>query len=246
MPSRTRIALILVAATSLGITSSLTAQNPSSPNAHPPKPNFDIRIGRGPVLPTMRAAAELGRLRSSRQMGRSRVDANTGALRVLSGSGWWSTRRGTAASIGNTLAKAAGRLGLENADLGSLRLIRDYESPSTGLRHVTFAQVLDGIPVLGGVITVHIADTGEIVRVTSGAASGVERQGEVLVSAEQAAILAAGDIRPEKRSLQCGWRVRQALIRRPGSRAARSSATCLRLSSGSRWTVACGSLGMWK
>jgi hypothetical protein len=196
MASRSRIALILVAAATIGITGPLIAQNPTSPQTHPAKPNYDIRIGRAPAMPSPGAAAELGRLRSSGQVGRSRLDANTGALRVLAASGWFSARRGTAASLGSTLAKSANRLGLDNADLGSLRVVRDYVSASTGLRHVIFEQSLDGIPVFGGVVSVHVADSGEIVRVTSGAASGAARRADVLVSAEQAAMLASEDIRP--------------------------------------------------
>ncbi len=76
------------------------------------------------------------------------------------------------AALRNQLTQAIDRLGLDDGDLESVTVVRDYVSRSTGLRHVTFAQSFDGIPVFGGTVTVHIDSAGEIVRVTSTAARG--------------------------------------------------------------------------
>jgi subtilase family serine protease len=62
---------------------------------------------------------------------------------------------------------------------------------------VTFAQSFDGIPVFGGIVTMHIGPDGEVVRVTSSAARGTDRRVTAGLPADQAAMLAAADVSPE-------------------------------------------------
>ena len=116
---------------------------------------------------------------------------------MLERPGWTVARGALPAALRNQLVQAIDRLGLDDVDLESVRVLRDYVSGSTGLRHVTFAQSFDGIPVFGGTVTVHIDSTGEIVRVTSTAARGDGRQRNRVLTATDAATIASGDVNPE-------------------------------------------------
>ena len=116
--------------------------------------------------------------------------------RVLDAPGWSGARTALPIALRNQLVRDVDRLGLEDEDLDALTVVRDYVSRSTGMRHVTFAQSFDGIPVFGGAITVHVAAKGEIVRVTSSAARGERRRRQPTITAEAAASVAAGDVDP--------------------------------------------------
>ena len=172
MGLRTRVALILVAATVAGLSGPLTARQQPAERPRPARPDFDIRERRPPALGSERAQAELRRGPSTRGRRGSRLDPYTGALRVLDAPGWTGARAAAPVALRNRLV---GAVGLDDADLDSLTVSRDYVSRSTGLRHMTFAQLFDGIPVFDGTVSVHIDSTGEVVRVTSSAARGEGR-----------------------------------------------------------------------
>ena len=125
------------------------------------------------------------------------MDPHTGALRVLEAPGWAAGRAALSMALRNRLAQSVDRLGLENGDLESLTVVRDYISGPTGLRHVTFAQSFDGIPVFNGTVSVHIDSTGDVVRVTSSAARGEGRERTPRLGAEEAATLASNDVDPD-------------------------------------------------
>ena len=197
MALRTRLALILVASVVVGLSGPLTARQQPSERARPARPDFDIRERRLPAGGSARARAELRRAPSTRGRRGSRMDPYTGALRVLHAPGWTGARASLPLALRNRLVQAVDRLGLEDGDLESLTVVRDYVSRSTGLRHVTFAQSFDGIPVFNGTITVHIDSSGEIVRVTSSAARGEGRARTPKLAAEEAATVAATDVAPD-------------------------------------------------
>ncbi len=197
MALRTRLALILVAAALVGLSGPLAARQQPSERARAARPDFDIREHRLPAQGSARARAELRRTPSSRGRRGSRLDPHTGALRVLDTPGWAAGRTALSVALRNRLAQAVDRLGLGDGDLESLAVVRDYVSRSTGLRHVTFAQSFDGIPVFSGTVTVHIDSTGEIVRVTSSAARGEGRERAPRLAADEAATLAANDVDPD-------------------------------------------------
>ena len=190
MALRTRLALILAASAIVGLTGPLTARQQPPARSRAVGPDFDIRERRPPAEGSARARAELRREAFPRRRG-SRLDPYTGALRVLDAPGWSGARATLPIGLRNRLVRDAGRLGLEDGDLDALTVVRDYVSRSTGMRHVTFAQSFDGIPVFGGAVTVHIASTGEVARVTSSAARGDQRRRQPLVTAEAAASVAA-------------------------------------------------------
>ena len=197
MAFRTRLGLILGIAVMVALSSSLTARQQLPQRLRPARPDFDVRAQRWPAIGSPRARAELRRTAAARNRRGSRLNPHTGALRVLERPGWTAARGALPAALRNQLVQAIDRLGLDDGDLESVRVLRDYVSGSTGLRHVTFAQSFDGIPVFGGTVTVHIDSTGEIVRVTSTAARGDGRQRNRLLTATDAATIASGDVNPE-------------------------------------------------
>jgi subtilase family serine protease len=197
MTLRTRLSLILVAAAVVALSGPLTARQQPSERPRPVRPDFDIREYRPPAPGSVRARAELRRAAAGRSRRGSRLDPHTGALRVLDAPDWASARTAPPVALRNTLGEAADRLGLDDEDLRSLTVVRDYVSRTTGLRHVTFAQAFDDIPVFDGTVTVHIASSGEIVRVTSSAGRGEARRRNPTLAAEEAATVASNDINPE-------------------------------------------------
>ena len=197
MAMRMRFALILVATTLSGVSGPLAARQQPPERPRPARPDYDIREQRMPALASARAQAELTRARASRNRRGTRLDPYTGVMRVLESPGWTGARAAQSVALRNRLVQAIDRLGLDDGDLESLAVVRDYVSGSTGLRHVTFAQSFDGVPVFGGTVTVHIAQSGEVVRVTSSAARGEGRQQVPAVQAEDAATVAANDVSPE-------------------------------------------------
>ena len=207
MALRTRLALILAAGAVVGLSGPLTARQQAPERPRAIRPDFDIRERRPPAEGSARARAELRRQSFPRRRG-SRLNPHTGALRVLDAPGWSGARTALPIALRNRLVGDVDRLGLDEGDLEGLTVARDYVTRSTGMRHVTFAQSFDGIPVFGGAVTVHIAATGEIVRVTSSAARGDGRRREPVVSADAAVILAAGDVDPSTPSCTASGRCR--------------------------------------
>ena len=197
MVSRMRIGLILGALVIVGFSGQIRArQEPVS--ARPPRPDFDIRAARPHAQASARALAELGgnRRRAADSQRATRLHPHTGGIRVLDSPGWVAAPGASTTSLRNLVLLAPERLGLDEQDVEGLTVARDYVSRSTGLRHVTFAQTIDGLPVFGGAISLHIAADGTVVRVTSSAARSAGRQRESSLTAETAAVAAAADIDP--------------------------------------------------
>jgi Fungalysin metallopeptidase (M36)/CARDB/Fungalysin/Thermolysin Propeptide Motif len=195
MPSRIRIGLVLGAIAVIGVSGPIGArQQPPGDRAPSSRPNFDVRAERAPARGSASAVDELARARRGQGRNLSRLHPYTGAISVLDSPGWSVSPAAPASDLHATLEQSADRLGLDNEDLDSLAVVRDYVSQSTGLRHVTFAQSLDGVPVFGAAVTVHVAQDGTIVRVTSSAARRAGRRGNAAVPAEGAAAAAAADV----------------------------------------------------
>jgi subtilase family serine protease len=194
--ARMRIGLIL-AAVAVGLTGvQAGARQGQQEPGRAAKPNFDIRAARAPAQASVRALAELTRRSAERQAAVARLHPHTGALRVLDSPGIATTPGAATAELQGVLLQIADRIGLDDDDVASLTAVRDYRSASTGLRHVTFAQAIDGLPVFGGIVSLHIAADGTIVRMTSSAARGAGRSRDFAVSAEAAAAAAAEDVSP--------------------------------------------------
>jgi subtilase family serine protease len=200
MASRMRIGLILAAVALVALSGQLGARQPRQERSLPARPDFDIRAERAPAPASARALDELN-ARARARINRPRADARlhpyTGAIRVLDAPGWSVARDASAEELRNLLTQSSDRLGLDAEDLESLTVARDYVSRSTGLRHVSFAQTIDELPVFGASIGIHLAADGSVVRVTSSAARGAGRDREYSVTAERAAITAAADIDPD-------------------------------------------------
>jgi subtilase family serine protease len=191
--TRVRIGLVLaVVAVGLMVQAGARQQRPEG--ERPARPNFDIRGNRAPAPASGRALAELNRRRAGQEPGAARLNPHTGALRVLDAPGIASLPGASAGELQALLQQIADRLGLDDDDLASLAVVRDYQSASTGLRHVTFAQTIDALPVFGGLVSLHIAADGTIVRVTSSAARGAGRGRDLAVPAAAAVATAAQDV----------------------------------------------------
>ena len=195
MSSSVRLALATVAITVAGMTAPIAAvrQQPSSDRV---LPDFDIREGRAPQAPSPQTQAEAQRARENGQS-RLREHPFTSGVRVLDRPGVNVRRNISAAALQNVVASLAERLGLENGDLSSLTVLRDYVTSSNGLRTVTFSQVVDDVPVFDAVVSLHISQSGEIVRITSSAGRTAAKQQAVRIAVEQAVKAAAANIRPE-------------------------------------------------
>jgi hypothetical protein len=124
---------------------------------------------------------------------RERLNRDSGSLRVLEQPGLRLDARAHPAAISRWLASEASRLGLTAADLGSLDLVRDYTTRSTGVRHLLFRQRIDGRPVFDSAIALHVAANGRVLRITSNAAGSEGRSAGPALAAATAA-LAAGQL----------------------------------------------------
>jgi subtilase family serine protease len=198
MASRKRVGLVGLAVTLVGLSGLVGAgQQPERESSV--KPDFDVRSERTPARASARALAELmgrERRRGGDRGDVTRLHPHTGAIRVLDAPGWSIAQSASTSDLRALLQRSADSLGLDDEDLESLTAVRDYVSRSTGLRHVTYAQTLGGLPVFGASIAMHIAPDGAVVRVTSSAARGAGRALANRISAEEAAAAAAGDILP--------------------------------------------------
>jgi subtilase family serine protease len=195
MDSRMRMGVVSVAF-AFGLMGHVGAGQ-QRPENEPARPNFDIRSSRAPATPSARAAAEIaGRRSGGRQAAVARLHPHTGALRVLDSPGVSISQNASATELLTAVRDLAPRLGLDDDDLNGVELVRDYASASTRLRHVTFAQQLDGLPVFGAVVTLHISSDGSIVRVNSSAARGGGRRRGAAVAADAAVVAAVADVSP--------------------------------------------------
>ena len=186
--------MIATAATALLalLVASPAAVQPQRPAAEA-LPDYDVREWRAPAPPSPAAAEESNKSRQGDKSRRPKLHPHTGAIRVVDAPGV-SLPRGARGQ--GAVAALARRLGLAADDVGTLTELRDYLSPSTGLRHVVVAQAADGIPVFDGVVSLHSRADGEVVRLSSGAAPLKGRRAGVVLTAADAAIAAVGDVRP--------------------------------------------------
>jgi len=196
MPSALRLVCATLVLTAVGLASPVNAVR-QQPSADRTLPDFDIRDGRPPQSPSAQAQAEIDRATNAGPR-RARVHPFTSGLRILVRPGVTVRPTAPAPVLRNLVASLADRLGLENGDLASLDVQRDYVTQSNGVRTVTFAQMVDGVPVYEAVVTIHIDRAGDIVRVTSSAGRTSGRRGGQ-IAAEQAVTAAATNIRPELR-----------------------------------------------
>ena len=136
MSSSVRLAFATLAVTIVGLTTPVTAVR-QQPPADRVLPDFDAREGRQPQPPSPQAEAEIQRARGN---GRPQVPVHpfTGGVLVLERPGVNVPRAMAGPALRNVVASLANRLGLENDDLASLELQRDYFTQSNGLRTVTF------------------------------------------------------------------------------------------------------------
>ena len=195
MPSFLRLSFATIVVTTVSLTTPVTAVR-QQPPADRVLPDFDVREGRPPQPPSPQTQLETQRAADA---GRSRVRVHpfTGGVLVLERPGVNVPRTMAAPALRNVVASLADRLGLEDGDLASLTLVRDYTTRSNGVRTVTFAQSVDGVPVFDAVVTVHLDGSGDIVRITSSAGRTAGRQRAAQVPAEQAVMAAVANIRPE-------------------------------------------------
>ena len=190
MMSRTWIAVTVFWLTLGGTTGPMAAEQPQGSDR--PLPNFDIRDRE---LPAPSSAAD--RRDTDRGQRRSRGNPHTGALRIVDVTDLAIARELPPEGIRNALTRVAARLGLDGPDSESLTPLRDFTSASNNVRHVVFGQTVDGIRVLDAEIQVHLDGAGRAVRITSSAARGQRPPRNArLVSAAQAAVAAAANVRP--------------------------------------------------
>ena len=189
MMSRTWIAVTVFWLTLGGTTGPMAAQQPQGSDR--PLPNFDIRDRE---LPAPSSAAD--RQVTDRGQRRSRGNPHTGALRIVDVTDLAIARELPPEGIRIALTRVAARLGLDGPDLESLTPLRDFTSASNNVRHVVFGQTVDGIRVLDAEIQVHLDGAGRAVRITSSAARGRNRRNASVISAAQAAVAAAANVRP--------------------------------------------------
>jgi subtilase family serine protease len=190
-----RLALATLAVTVVSLTTPVSAVR-QQPPVDRVLPDFDAREGRQPQPPSPQAEAEMQRARGN---GRPQVPLHpfTGGVLVLERPGVNVPRAMAAPALRNVVASLAERLGLEDGDLASLTVLRDYVTRSNGIRTVTFAQTVDGVPVFDAIVTLHVDGAGEIVRITSSAGRMGGRLRTTRVAVEQAVTAAARNIRPE-------------------------------------------------
>lgn len=199
-----RVRLVAIVVACVGLSTPLTAvrQQQAAPSVQGFSvpggvlPDFDVRASRAAATPAPRAQTEAIRSGGVGGNGRVRIHPYTGAVRVLEAPGITIPRGLQPAALASVTASLTARLGLDDGDLATLTLTRDYVSRSTGLRHVVLAQVVDGLPVFDATISIHLDSTGTVVRITSGAARTAGRQRSPQLAAEQAVDAAAADIRP--------------------------------------------------
>jgi subtilase family serine protease len=166
---------------------------PAVPGARQTRPesgrqaDFDIRDSQ-PAAPSRLAPRGTARRGAP---ARERLNRESGSVRVLEQSGLTLDASSHPAAISRWLASEARRLGLTADDLGSLVLVRDYTTRSTGIRHLLFRQVVDSHEVFDSAIAIHVAANGRVLRITSNAASGDGRSAASSLASGTAA-LAAG------------------------------------------------------
>ena len=192
MSSGPRLLVVLLAAGLVSVPGAQTAISQSRPSDR--HPDFDIRDSREPAPP--RADADAAGSPNGRSRRGPRVNRESGSMRLLTDSRLSVSPGSGSASVRALLASNAPLLGLDRQDLATLTLVRDYVSPSNGVRHLLFRQVVDGMAVFDSSVGIHVRPDGTVLRVTSNAAPVSRRDATTSVSgaeARTAALTHAGD-----------------------------------------------------
>ena len=197
MASRLFIGLLAAAAALVTLTGEVGARRQRGEQPRPARPDFDVRAERRPAPASARARAALDDRRRANGAATARLHPYSGAIRRLDSPGWSLAPAAPAAEAQSLLARFAAQIGLDEEDVDGLVPVRDFVSRSNAVRHLTFAQSLDGLPVFDAAITMHVAADGTVIRVTSSAARGSGREREATVAAEDAASIAAADVAPD-------------------------------------------------
>jgi extracellular elastinolytic metalloproteinase len=113
----------------------------------------------------------------------------------------------------------SGALGLGAADIDALKLVRDYTSID-GVRHLQWAQVVDGITVADTSLIANVTDSGRLINVLGGARGGLS------LNSARPAITASGAYASTLRSVGSSARV-------PARRSARTTGSRLTTYKGS-------------
>src|SRR3954452_11036540 len=117
------------------------------------------------------------------------VNQQTGGLQAIGRLDGYLTGRSTASAtsiaLGYVRAHAAA-FGLTQQDLDGLKLVRDYTSSPDGVRHLQWAQVVDGITVADSSVLANVASDGRLVNVLGGARGGTLNRRSPAVSADTA------------------------------------------------------------
>jgi hypothetical protein len=158
--------------------------------------NFDSRVG-SPVAVPPAVLAALQRI-GPRGLNARFNRFSGGAALVFSDSGALTpATAGRAAAIAaNFLAAYPDVFGLNSSDLQSLIKTSEYSGLRENITHIDYRQVIGGIGVYAGV-GIHINRQGQIVFLTSAAVPDRGAINPVNLTAAQAVLQAASDIRPE-------------------------------------------------
>jgi len=168
-------------------------------------PDFDIRDRRTIVTDSARATEAASELRARRPGVVARFDGRKG-IRTFHApvSGLSGPDRRAAVDVARTFLASADSalLDLDPEDIETLQVREAADNTSKKSRLVYFDQSIDGVPVFDGVVAVHLASDGRVVRVVSSAASPRGRLRGGIVGAEEAVRLAAGNVRAQLDSFQ--------------------------------------------
>src|SRR4051794_21617050 len=117
------------------------------------------------------------------------VDQQTGGLQAVGRLDGYLTGRSSASAtsiaLGYVRAHAAA-FGLTQKDLDGLELVRDYTSSSDGVRHLQWAQIVDGITIADSSLLANVAGDGRLVNVLGGARGGTLNRRSPAISADSA------------------------------------------------------------
>jgi subtilase family serine protease len=179
-----RLGLALIGTALIGLP--VTPAAAPQVDARASRPDFDIRDTRPAAVRRATDEDASRGLQVTSEQSRVRINRDSGTVRVLHHPSLTTARTSSHSAIRALLAAHARQFGLERRDLNTLTPVRDYMSRSTGVRHVIFQQVVDGVPVFDSSIAVHVLRDGTISRVTSNAASIEGRVSSANVDAERA------------------------------------------------------------
>src|SRR3954453_14321330 len=104
------------------------------------------------------------------------TDARTGGVKAVGKLDGFLTGRSSASAAAVALGYVRSHsdaFGLTSDDLSNLKLVRDYTSPD-GVRHLQWAQVVDGFTVADSSLVANVAGDGRLVNVGGGIRGGLK------------------------------------------------------------------------